>query len=341
MSELSEPLLITHPQPSADWLAASVEPALEPTLPIIDPHHHFSEHWGGYRVPELLHDIDAGHAIEATVYIQCGSYYRESGPEAMKPVGETETVVAMAEQSVKARPTPRIAAGIVGYADLKIGEAIDEVLAAHVAAGKGRFRGIRNSGARHEAFKHGVLPRPMPKLYADASFRRGYACLARHQLSFDAWIYHPQMDEVIDLARAFPEIPLILDHAGVLAVGPFKGRRHESVRDWLPTMKTLAACPNVNVKLGGLGTAVFGYDFPTHAAAPSSQLLADTWRPIMEPVIEMFGPARCMFESNFPVDRAAAGYSVVWNAFKRIAAGASPADKALLFHDTAARVYRL
>jgi predicted TIM-barrel fold metal-dependent hydrolase len=336
---VSDPLaLIAHVQPSAEWLAASVEPALEPDLPIIDCHHHFSEHWGGYLLPELLADTGSGHRIEQTVYVQCGWHYRNEGAEAMRPIGETEAVVAIAAQS-PART--RVAAGIVGYADLLLGDAIDEVLAAQVIAGKGRFRGVRNSGARHPAFRHGVLPRPIENLYAQPSFRRGYACLARHGLSFDAWIYHPQVMEVVDLARAFPETTLILDHAGVLGVEPYRGRRAQVLDEWLKSMRVLATCPNVQVKIGGLGTAVFGYDFSSNARPPGSEALADAWRPTMEPVIELFGAERCMFESNFPVDRAAAGYGVVWNAFKRLASGAGTADKAALFRDTAARVYRL
>ena len=336
-----EPTQLPNLQPSADWLAASVEEAIEPELPIIDCHHHFSEHWGGYLLPELLRDIDSGHSIRATVYVQCGWHYRDSGPERFRPLGETEAVVAFAEKAA-ALHAARVAAGIVGYADLRLGEAVDEVLTAQIAAARGRLRGIRNSAARHADFKHGILPRPMPLLYADPAFRRGYACLQRHGLSFEAWIYHTQIPEVIELATAFPQTPLVLDHVGgLLGVGPFQGRRMEAMREWLSAMRRLARCPNVTVKLGGLGTPVFGFDFCLRPTPPSSQELADAWRPVVEPVIELFGPQRCMFETNFPVDRAAAGYGVVWNAFKRLASGSSKADQSLLFHDTAARVYRV
>ncbi|WP_409592424.1 amidohydrolase family protein, partial [Sphingobium sp.] len=193
--------IIPHRPPAADGGTAT-EAALDPDQPIIDPHHHFSSHWGGYFVKDLAADMKAGHAVTATVYIQCGHAYRTSGPEHLKPVGETEYVVAQCESLGQA--AQGIAAGIVGFADLRLGAGVGEVLAAHIDAGRGRFKGIRHSGARHPAFKHGVLSRPPAGLYGDAEFRKGYAKLAEYGLSFDAWVYHPQIDEVVSLARAFP-----------------------------------------------------------------------------------------------------------------------------------------
>jgi len=332
---------VAHRQAEPAWLAASREEALEPDLPMVDAHHHFSEHWGGYLPDDLLTDI-AGHDIRATVYVQCGWRYRSDGPQALRPMGETESVVAVAREANLAQRRTRVAAAIVGYADLRLGAAVDEVLAAQVAAGAGRFRGVRNSAAYHADFKHGVLPRTMPELYADAAFREGYACLEKRGLSFDAWIYHTQLQDVFELASAFPRIPLVLDHiGGLLGVAGYQGRQGAALQEWLPWMKRLARCPNVFVKLGGLGTAVFGFDFVGRAMPPSSRELAEAWRPIFDPVLELFGPERCMFESNFPVDRSSASYGVVWNALKRIASGASSQDKAMLFHDNAVRVYRI
>jgi L-fuconolactonase len=337
-----DPPQLPHVQPSAAWLKASVEPALEPQLPIIDCHHHFSEHWGGYGLDDLLQDTGSGHSILATVYIQCGWQYRDSGPDSLRAIGETETVVALGKQATTRHAHTSVAAGIVGYADLRLGDAVEAVLEAQIAAGEGRLRGIRNSGAQHPEFKHGVLPRPIPHLYSDPDFRRGYACLERHGLSFDAWIYHPQLPDVIELAAAFPNTPLILDHVGgVLGAGPYEGRRGAAIAQWLPLMRQLAQCSNVTVKLGGLGTTVFGFGFSSRPTPPTSQTVADAWRPIFEPVIELFGAQRCMFESNFPVDRGAAGYGVIWNAFKRLTAEMSAEHRSMLFHDTAARVYRL
>lgn len=341
-NRIQEPMQLPSLQPSEAWLASSVEEALEPELPIIDAHHHFSEHWGGYLLPELLKDTGSGHAIRATIYVQCGWRYHDSGPQALRPTGETAAAVELAETAATLHEDPKVAAGIIGFADLRLGDAVDEVLAAQVAAGKGRLRGIRNSAARHPDFKHGVLPRPVEHLYADANFRRGYARLEAHGLAFDAWVYHPQLPDVVELASMFPSIPLILDHVGgILGAGPYQGRRMDALHESLPWLRLLAQCPNVSVKLGGLGTTVFGFDFCLRPHAPSSRELADAWRPIFEPVIEIFGPERCMFESNYPVDRAAAGYGVIWNAYKRLTAGSHLGHKSNLFHGTAERIYCL
>lgn len=343
MTDHDDPPPIPHIQASPDWLAASAEPALDPALPIVDAHHHFSEHWGGYGLPDLLHDIGgSGHSVDTTVYIQCGWRYRTAGPESMRSLGEIEAVMALARQADATPGAPRVAAGIVGHAELLLGDGVEPVLSALAQAAEGRLRGIRNSGARHPAFRHGVLARPMPGLYADPGFRRGYARLRHHDLSFDAWVYHPQLDEVVALARAFPDTLLVLDHVGgVLGVGPYRDRRETAIAEWCPALRRLAACENVVVKLGGFGTGVFGFDFAAQARPPNSEQLARAWRPLIEPTLDAFGAHRCFFESNFPVDRGSAGYGVVWNAFKRLTAQASADERALLFHGTATRVYRL
>ncbi|OLL27352.1 amidohydrolase [Burkholderia sp. SRS-W-2-2016] len=340
-AQFEPPRLATrHPEPG--WLALGAEPVLEPERRIIDPHHHFSHHWGGYGLDDLLRDTGAGHRIENTVYVQCGWEYRSDGAEQMKPVGEIEAVVKLAE-AARARGTPTdVAAGIVGYADLLLGDAVEPVLAAQIDAGKGRFRGIRYAASRHEAFQHGVLPRPPLGLYADKAFRAGVRQLARHGLTFDAWVYHTQLQDVIDLARAVPETTIVLDHiGGLLGVGPYAGRPRAAFDEWLPLLAPLAACPNIVMKIGGYGTTVFGYDFVSQPSPPSSTTLANAWRPSVEAVLEAFGARRCMFESNFPVDRCSASYATVWNAFKRLAANASETDKADLFYNTAARIYRI
>lgn len=341
MSE-SEPLLIQHVYQGNEWLAQAREDIIEPELPIIDPHHHFSEHWGGYFGENLLDDLESGHNVVATVYIQCGYGYRNSGPEALRPVGETEQIVAIAQGTQSRNKNIAVAAGIVGYADLALGEGVDEVLAAQIQAGQSRLRGIRCAGARHDAIRHGVLPLPAAGLFKDKAFRTGYALLAKYGLSFESWTYHHQLDDVVDLARAFPHIPVIVNHiGGTLGVGPFEGKRQEVIDDWLPKIKRLAVCPNVSMKLGGLGTAVFGFRYSERNRPPSSEEVAKAWGPYFKTCIDLFGTQRCMFESNYPVDRAATSYQVLWNAFKRIAADASSHEKAAMFHDNAARIYRL
>ncbi|HET6182651.1 MAG TPA: amidohydrolase family protein [Acetobacteraceae bacterium] len=337
------PLVIEHPQPNLAWLNKLREEVLEPDLPIIDPHHHLWDRPGSrYYLDELLADTGSGHNVVATVFLQCFWAYRTSGPEALRPVGETEFVAAIAAEAERRQAKTRACAAIVGHADLRLGERVDEVLEAHVAAAGGRFRGIRHGVARHPALLASISEPPPLGLMADSSFRAGFAQLAKHGMSFDAWLYHTQLDELYDLARAFPGTPIVLNHVGgPLGVGPFQGKSAEVFATWQASMRRLAACPNVHVKLGGLAMAINGFDFHRQVLPPSSGELVNAWRPWMSACIELFGATRCMFESNFPVDKAMCSYPVLWNAFKRIAAGASADEKRALFHDTAARFYRI
>jgi L-fuconolactonase len=343
------------------WLALTREDALEPALPIVDPHHHlwhFPEQVGSlagsltrrypedrYLLEELLADTGEGHNVVATVFVECTAFYRAHGPQALRPVGETEFVNGQAAMAASGRYGDTLAcAGIVGMADLTLPpDTVDEVLAAHIAAGNGRFRGIRHAAGWDESDKvRNSHTNPPPHLYLDDGFRAGFARLATHGLSFDAWLYHPQNADVTALARAFPETTVILDHVGgPLGIGPYEGKRDEIFPVWKATIEEMAACPNVTVKLGGLAMTICGFNWHKLEKPPSSAMLADAWRPYLETCIAAFGPERCMFESNFPVDKASTGYGVLWNAFKRIAAGASADEKRALFHDTAARVYRL
>ena len=340
----ADTLRVYHPPgPNAAWLAKRVEDALDPALPIIDPHHHLWERPGDrYFLDELLADTGSGHNIVATVFVQCAWAYRASGSEALRPVGETEFVAAVADEAERRRIGTRVCAAIVGHVDLRLGAGVEPVLEAHLAAAGGRFRGIRHVTARSEDFVASILAPPPAGMMSTAAFRDGFARLGKHGLSFDAWLYHPQLRELIDLAQAFPAIPIVIDHVGgPLGIGPYQGRQDEVFASWRRDMKQLASCPNVSVKLGGLAMLVAGFGFHEHALPPSSEELARAWRPHMEACIEDFGAARCMFESNFPVDKAMCGYPILWNAFKRIAADASATEKALLFHDVAAKVYRL
>jgi len=332
-----------HPDPNPAWLGHRSENALDPALPIVDPHHHLWERGGDrYFLDALLADTDTGHNIVATVFVQCGWAYRTDGPEALSPVGETEFVAAVADEAARRHVRTRVCAGIVGHVDLRLGEQVEPVLEAHLAAAGGRFRGIRQVTARSEDFVASILAPPPAGMMSDPAFRDGFARLGKFGLSFDAWLYHTQIGELTDLARAFPETPIVIDHVGgPLGIGPYEGKRDAVFSEWRRDMKHLASCPNVSVKLGGLGMLVAGFALHERPVPPSSEDLARAWRPYMEACIEDFGAPRCMFESNFPVDKAMCSYPVLWNAFKRIAAGASAAEKALLFHDVAARVYRL
>ena len=340
---MTAPIVLRHPVPRPQWLAMLTEDVLEADLPIIDPHHHLWDHTGNkYYLDELLADLNTGHNIVSTVFLQCFWAYRTGGPEEMKPVGETEFAASVATEAQKRGTKTNVCAGIVGHVDFRIGDRVDEVLKAHAAAGQGRFRGIRQVTARHPRILASISTPPAFGLMADPAFRDGFAWLERHGLSFDAWLYHTQIDQLVDLARAFPGVPIVLNHVGgPLGVGPYRNRGDDVFRDWRASLRALAACPNVCVKLGGLAMVVNGFDFHENILPPSSGELAGAWRPWMEACIEDFGAQRCMFESNFPVDKGMCSYPVLWNAFKRIAAGASAAEKAALFHDTAKRFYRL
>jgi predicted TIM-barrel fold metal-dependent hydrolase len=339
------------------------EAILEPDLPIVDPHHHLWDRRNyatpaapehpfmtaiadarRYLLDELIADTDTGHNIVSTVFVECGAFYKTDGPLELRVVGETEFVngvAAMGASGVYGDFRP--CAGIVSRADLLLGDGAKAVLEAHIQAGGGRFKGIRNS-ASFEADKDvlGPLNRVEAGLYRSDSFRKGFKHLAPLGLSFDAWLLEPQLPDVIDLARAFPDTTIVLDHVGTpLGRASYEGRLPERFPTWKANIQELAKSPNVVVKLGGLAMAFCNFpSFLAEPRAPSEQL-ATEWGPYIETCIEAFGAERCMFESNFPVDMGSCTYPILWNAFKRIAKGASAAEKTALFSGTATKVYRL
>jgi L-fuconolactonase len=327
------------------WLTLTQEAIIEPELPICDPHHHLWERPGNrYLLLEFLADTGSGHNIESTVFLECGAFYRTAGPVEMRPVGEAEFVSQVAATSTSGEYGPtRVAAAFVGFADLTLGARAEAILTALIEAGNGRLRGVRHSAAWDAGFvidsSHG---RPPAGLYRDPTFRQGFACLGRLGLSFDAWVYHPQLADVIDLARAFPEQSIVLNHVGgPIGIGPYAGQRELELAKWTGAMRQLATCENVFVKLGALGSKRAGFGWHERPQPPSSATLAAAWLPYIETCIEAFGPARCMFESNFPVDKVSFSYAVLWNAFKRLASGYSAPEKAALFCDTARRFYKI
>ncbi|HSB73175.1 MAG TPA: amidohydrolase family protein [Candidatus Methylomirabilis sp.] len=333
------------PTPRDGWLRLTAEDPLEPALPICDPHHHLWDRPDDrYLLDELLQDIQGGHKIVSTVFIECRSMYRQDGPEEMKPVGETEFVQGVAARRAGGQPgSANVAAGIIGHADLTLGAAVARVLEGHLAASPDRFRGIRHICV-WDASPAVPITAPVrrPGVMLDRTFREGFACLQAYGLSFEAWLYFPQLPELASLARAFPGVPIILNHiGGVLGIGPYAGRRDEVFQAWKRGSAEVAACPNVVVKLGGLGMPRSGFGWEARTAPPASAELVVATAPYYLTCIELFGPRRCMFESNFPVDKASYSYGVVWNSFKRMTQSFSAAERAALFHDTAARVYRL
>ena len=334
--------LVEQPAPDRGWLAQSIhEDVFEADLALVDPHHHFSDHWGGYFGADLVADLASGHSVLAAVYVQCGFGYDGTLGD-MAPVGETAAALAIAKGAQHLAHGTRLCAGIVGFADLGSGAEVDRILAAHIQAGGGRFRGVRSSAARHSGFRYGVLAPPPFGLYSDEKFRLGVSRLGKFDLSFDALCYHTQLDEAANLAAAVPDVRIALNHTGMpVGVGPYRRRRDEVFHEWQRGMKELARRDNVHVKLGGLGTAVCGFDFHLLPRPPASVDLAIAWRPYFETCIEAFGARRCMFESNFPVDKSVGSYRILWNAFKRVTAQASPDDKRALFQETASTFYRL
>jgi predicted TIM-barrel fold metal-dependent hydrolase len=331
--------------PNSAWLAMHTEPALEPALPIVDPHHHLWQRTGNdYLFHDLLADTQAGHNIVATVFVDCHSMYRKDGPAELRCIGETEFANGVAAMSASGLyGNLRACAGIISHVDLRRGAKAGEVFDAQIAAGNGRFKGIRyQTGWDADPGIRNSRTDPTPELTRDRTWREGFKELARRNLVFDTWLYHPQLGEIAELADAFPGTPIVLDHiGGALGYAGYAGRHDEVRAAWKKSMAELAKRQNITVKVGGLGMAMGWFDFYQRPSPPNSRQLAEAFRPWVETTIELFGANRCMFESNFPVDKITSGYGVLWNAFKVLAAKASPSEKTALFSGTASRVYKL
>ena len=325
------------------WLDLTVEEALEPSMPICDPHHHFWDRPNDrYFLDDLYNDLSGGHNVVSTVFIECQAMYRQNGSEEMKSLGQTEFVQGIVAQNNSGQyGDVNVAAGIVGFADLALGAEVESVLEAHRSV-TDRFRGVRHITA-FDTSPNVPRPRPFPEgLLGDAKFREGFSVLDKLGLSFDAYLYHPQLSELADLANAFPGVTIILNHVGgPLGVGPYSGKRDQIFEEWKESITSVAACPNVVVKVGGLVMPVCGFDWHERLMPTTSRELAQSTAPYYLHCIEQFGPDRCMFESNFPVDKIACSYTVLWNAFKRLAHDFSASEQSALFHNTASRVYRL
>ena len=324
-----------------DWLAQVQEEILEPERYIVDPHHHFfkeGELWPFYDLPALWADT-ATHNVRQTVFLECGGGYRTDGPAALRVVGETEWVDGIAADA-RARPDAAQIAAIVGTAELRMGADVRSVLEAHRAASP-LFRGIRLIAAWDAS--DALMPMADGNnLYADPAFREGFAVLADMDLCFDAYHYFHQTPGLTDLARAYPSVDIILNHLGTpLGVGPYAGREEEIYQEWARGVAEIATCRNVSIKLGGLAMPWNGFGFENDPKPPSSDELVARQARYYHYAIEQFGPDRCMFESNFPVDKWALSYPVLWNAFKKLSSDYTEAEKDSLFRGTATRVYRL
>ena len=326
------------------WLTLTVEEPIEPELPICDPHHHFWDRDGDrYLLDQLTQDLGGGHNVAQTVFIECRSMYRAQGPAETRSVGEVEFVQGLAAQSASGQYGPTaVAAGIVGNANLMLGAAVQPVLEALQAASSNRFRGIRFSCAWDASTDITPPGVNAPEMLADSRFREGFDCLQKLGLSFDALVYHTQLGELADLAAVFPNATIILNHIGrPLGIGPYAGRRDEVFADWQRGIAAVAQRENVVVKLGGFGNLISGYDWHQRPIPPTSMDVAETITPWLSYCIEQFGPDRCMFESNFPVDKASYAYTTAWNAFKQVSREYSESERAAMFQGTAVRAYRL
>lgn len=341
MENVKMPHLIVRP----DWLARRPEAPIEPERPIIDPHHHLWERPNArYLFHDFHEDVSGGHDIRATVYIQCRSMHRASGPEALRPVGEVEFAAgaaAMAESGHYGKT--KICAGIVGTADLTLGAGVVPVLDALAAGANGRLRGIRMPVAViDDNAIVGSVVTPPPGLMLRDEVAKAVQIMGERDLVLDIWAFQTQMHEALQLAKNAPGTTIVIDHVGgVLGIGGFAGRRAELFDQWCADMAELAKLPNVKVKLGGLAMHTLGFGFETRTDPPTSKELAAVWAPYIDTCIRLFGPERAMFESNFPVDKGIVSYVTCWNAFKRVAEGHLAADKDMLFHDTGAAIYRL
>ncbi len=333
-----------------DWLALTPEPTMEPDIPICDSHHHFWDFrtervpYQRYLLHELAADITSGHNVRTTVFIEASSRYRPDGPEELRPVGVVEFVQGLAAASASGLYGPgRAAAAIIGHANLNLGEGVEQVLEALQAASPNRFRGIRHSVTWDpDPNVENTSAHRMQGQLASDGFRAGARVLARMGLSLEGWLYFPQLPELADFARAVPDLTIVLNHiGGLLRVGPYANRDEVVMATWRSGIAAVADCPNVNVKLGGIGMPRTGFDWHARSEPIGSEELAQSMAPLMTYCIEQFGPDRSMFESNFPVDKVSYSYNVMYNAFKRLSRGYSAEERARMFHDTAARVYRI
>lgn len=324
-----------------EWLDLVDEEVVDPGQRIVDPHHHLWSEGGRlpYGLADLTADaVGAGHRVERTVFVECRSNYRPDGPAHLAPIGETEFVAGEAQ-----RDPNHLIGGIVAHADLGDGEHLDEVLDAHEAAGRGLFRGIRHAGSRAIDPEGMMIPGRAPEgLYADPAFRNGVAHLGHRGLTYDTWHFHYQNREFAELARAVPDTLMVLDHFGTpLHVGRFVGKREEIFAEWKVTIAEIAKCDNVVAKIGGLAMPDNGFGWDTAARPPTSDEFVAAQARYYLHTIDCFGPERCMFESNFPVDRLSLSYRVLWNGLKKIASPFSPSERDAMFRGTATRVYRL
>ena len=332
-----------------DWHALTEEPTLEPDIPICDPHHHFWDRrperipYQNYLLPELYEDLNSGHNVVSTVFVEANAMYRPNGLEEMMPVGEVEFVQGLAAAADTGLYGPaKAAASIVGHANLHLGDAVEPVLEALQAASPQRFRGIRHGLTYDDHPDIGNNRWNRKEQLGEERFRVGARVLARMGFSFDAWMYFHQLPELVSFAQAIPELPIILNHiGGVLGTGPYANLQEDVIPVWKKNLAEVAKCPNVVVKLGGIGQPRTGYDWSAREKPIGSDELSGLMAPLMNYAIDQFGPDRGMIESNFPPDKVGHSYNILYNAFKRLTKDYSASERNDMFRGTAERVYRV
>ena len=342
---------MNNPTDLQGWLDQISEEIIDQDIEIVDPHHHL---WPGpprtegakaenrYLLEDLWKDTESGHKISKTVFVECGQGYYESGPDAMKPVGETKFVYEVAEEAKLDKSKAQIE-GIVGHADMMIGSSAREVLEAHVEEGKGRFKGIRHGASWDESEEirnsHSI---PIRHIYLDSKFQQGIEQLDALNLTLDAWNYHKQIKELTELAKCFPNLKIVQNHfGGPLGIGPYKNKREEVFSEWKDSISELAERENVYMKLGGLAMPINGWGWHKRELPTTSDELVEKHGKYYLHAINSFGVKRCMFESNFPVDKRSISYPILWNGFKRVVRDYSLEEKEFLFSKAAAEFYSL
>ena len=332
------------------WLSKTKEVALEPSLPICDSHHHLWEFKNEfiqpkYLIDDYIADINSGHNIKKTIFIECGSMLRKDGPNHLKYIGETEFANGIAAMSSSGKyGKTRVASGIVSSAPLlENNKKLLEVLNGHIMCAGKRFKGIRYQAAMHKnKLVYNSRVNPPDGIYNCQIFRDNFKELYKLKLSFEAWCYHTQLNDLYDLAKSFPKTIIILNHfGGPIGIGPFKNKNKEVFDDWRISIKKLAQLKNIYIKLGGLAMDINGFEWHKKKNAPSSiEYVKKTYK-YYETAIETFGINRCMFESNFPVDKKSISYVNLWNSFKIMTRGYSINEKNKLFYKNACKIYKL
>jgi L-fuconolactonase len=324
------------------WLALTHEDAVDPGIAIVDAHYHLLGGPGEYGPEQFVDDVRrSGHRVVRSVHAESGQPYRTEGPEERRPIGETEWAAQCAQRVEELGGPPIV--GIVAHADLRRDDASD-IVTEHAEAARGLLRGIRQTASHDPTGSITVVAAGMAPagLLADEDLRRGVRALGAMGLAFDTWIYYHQLPELLELAAAAPDTTIILDHmGGPVGVAAYKNRRDEILGEWRQGMEALAGSPNVVVKIGGIGMPLMGLRWHTAERPPTSDDIVTAWGDPVRFVLEQFGPGRCMFESNFPVDRRSCGYGVLWNAFKKMSSDLSASERGELFSGTASRVYKL